>query len=105
MNSVQIILKLNSSSHQRCSKKEAILKPFVIFTGKRLCRGLFLDSVRRLNSLKKGLNSYIRANPQLLEKFGVKSDKKHNIFLHNSLKILGYFDSKHLQWSKTDLSK
>ena len=52
------------------------------------------------------LNSYIRVKPQLLEKFRVKLYKKtENIFLHNSNKISGNFDVKHLQWSTTDLSK
>ena len=31
------------SSHWRCSIKKAILKHFVIFTGKHLCWGLFFD--------------------------------------------------------------
>ena len=31
------------SSHRRCSIKKAILKHFVIFTGKHLCRGLFFN--------------------------------------------------------------
>ena len=39
------ILKTRSS-HQRCSIKKAILKNFVIFTGKRLCWSLFLTSYR-----------------------------------------------------------
>ena len=33
------------SSHWRCSLKKAILKDFVIFTGKHLCRGLFFNKV------------------------------------------------------------
>ena len=56
--------------------------------------------------LKKSLNSYIRAKPQLLEKVSWKIGlKKVNIFLHNSIKISGNFNIKHLWWSKTDLSK
>ena len=35
-----------------------------------------------------------------MKTFREKSDKKQNIFLHNSIKISG-----NLQWSKTDLSK
>ena len=31
------------SSHRRCFIKKAILKHFVLFTGKRLCRGLFFN--------------------------------------------------------------
>ena len=31
------------SSHRRCSIKKTILKHFVIFTGKHLCRGLFFN--------------------------------------------------------------
>ena len=31
------------SSQRRCSRKKAILKHFVIFTGKHLCRGLFFN--------------------------------------------------------------
>ena len=46
---------------------------------------------------KKTLNSYIRAKPQLLEKSFVKNRiKTENIFLHNSVKILGNFNIKHL---------
>ena len=33
------------SSHRRCSIKKAILKHFVIFTGKHLCRGLLFNKV------------------------------------------------------------
>ena len=33
------------SSHRRCSIKKAILKHFVIFTGKHLCWGLFFNKV------------------------------------------------------------
>ena len=40
-----------------------------------------------------------------MKTFREKSDKKQNIFLHNSIKISGNFDIKHLRWSKTDLSK
>ena len=55
---------------------------------------------------KKRLNSYIIAKPQLLEKVSWKiRQKAENIFLHNSIKISGNFDIKHLWWSKTDLSK
>ena len=32
----------NRSSHQRCSIKNAVLKNFVLFTGKQLCWSLFL---------------------------------------------------------------
>ena len=46
------------SSHQRCSIKKAILKRFVIFTGKHLCRGLFFLKVaghQSCNFIKKRL--------------------------------------------------
>ena len=51
--SAQIFLKLGNynystnfrSSHRRCSIKKAILKHFVIFTEKHLCRGLFFNKV------------------------------------------------------------
>ena len=33
------------SSHQKCSIKKAILKHFVIFTGKHLCMGLLFNKV------------------------------------------------------------
>ena len=44
-------------------------------------------------------------NHSYLKKFREKSDKKQNIFLHNSIKILGNLNIKCLQWSKSDLSK
>ena len=47
------------SSHRSCSIKKAILKYFVIFTGKHLCRGLFLkrlQAIRRVTLLKRGSN-------------------------------------------------
>ena len=54
------------SSHQRCSIKKAILKHFVIFTGKRLCRGLFFNKVaghQACNFIKKRLqHRYFLAN-------------------------------------------
>ena len=46
------------SSHWRCSIKKAILKHFVIFTGKHLCRGLFFNKVaghQLCNFIKKRL--------------------------------------------------
>ena len=46
------------SSHWRCSIKKAILKNFVIFTGKYLCRGLFFNKVanhQACNFIKKRL--------------------------------------------------
>ena len=86
------------SSHQRCSIKKAILKNFVILTGKHLCRGLFFNNAA-------GHQSCTFIKKRLQQKFRVKSDKKQNIFLHNSFKISENFDIKHLRWSKTDLSK
>ena len=46
------------SSHWKCSIKKAILKHFVIFTGKHLCWGLFLNKVaghKACNFIKKRL--------------------------------------------------
>ena len=46
------------SSHRRCSIKKAILKHFVIFTGKHLCRSLFVKKVagrHACNFIKKTL--------------------------------------------------
>ena len=46
------------SSHWRCSIKKAILKHFVIFTGKYLCWGLFFNKVaghEACNFIKKRL--------------------------------------------------
>ena len=46
------------SSHRRCSIKKAILKHFLIFTGKHLCRGLFFNKVaghQVCNFIKKRL--------------------------------------------------
>ena len=46
------------SSHWKCSTKKAILKHFVIFTGKHLCWGLFLNKVaghKACNFIKKRL--------------------------------------------------
>ena len=54
------------------------------------------------------MNCYIRGKPQLLEKVSCKIRlKAENIFLHTSIsnKISENFDIKHLQRSKTDLSK
>ena len=55
-----------SSSHRRCSIKQAILKHFVIFTGKHLCRGLFFNKVaghEACNFIKKRLqHRYFLAN-------------------------------------------
>ena len=50
------------SSHQRCSIKKAILKYFVIFTGKHLCRGLLLiklKAIRCVALLKRDSNTDI----------------------------------------------
>ena len=62
---------------------------------------------RRLNSLKKRLNSYIRVKPQVLEKVWWKiGQNTENIFLQKFFcKISGNFNFKHLRWSKKDLSK
>ena len=46
------------SSHWRCSIKKAVLKHFVIFTGKHLCWGLFFNKVaghQSCNFIKKRL--------------------------------------------------
>ena len=46
------------SNHQRCSIKKAILKHFVILTGKHLCWGLFFNKVashQACNLIKKRL--------------------------------------------------
>ena len=44
--------------------------------------------------------------PQLLEKVSCKIGlKAENILLYTSIKISENFDTKHLQWNKTDLSK
>ena len=65
--SAQIFLKLeilrnystiSRSSHPRCSIKKAILKHFVIFTRKQLCRRLFFNKVaghQTCNFIKKRL--------------------------------------------------
>ena len=54
------------SSHRRCSIKKAILKHFVIFTGKHLCRGLFFNKVaghQACNFIKRKLwHRYFLAN-------------------------------------------
>ena len=53
------------SSHQRCSIKKAILKDFVIFAGKHLCRGLFLikmPAIRRVTLLKRDSDTYFLVN-------------------------------------------
>ena len=34
------------SSHQRCSRKKAVLKIFALFTGKHLCWSLFLTKLQ-----------------------------------------------------------
>ena len=54
------------SSHRSCSIKKAILKYFVIFTGKHLCRDLFLNKVaghQACDFIKKRLQQrYFLAN-------------------------------------------
>ena len=50
------------SSHWRYSRKKAILKHFVIFTGKHLCWGLFLiklQAIRSVTLLKRDSNTDI----------------------------------------------
>ena len=50
------------SSHWKCSIRKAILKNFVIFTGKHLCWGLFLlklQAFRPLTVLKRDFNTDI----------------------------------------------
>ena len=56
--------------------------------------------------MKKRWNRNIRGISQLLEKVSCKIRlKAEYIFLHTSYKISENFDIKHLQRSKTDLSK
>ena len=55
-------LTIFRSSHRRCSIKKAILKYFVIFTGKHPCRGLLLiklKAIRCVALLKRDSNTYI----------------------------------------------
>ena len=40
-NPEQLLYQTDKSSHQRCSKEEAALKNFTIFTGHHLCWSLF----------------------------------------------------------------
>ena len=47
------------SSHRRCSIKKAILKHFVIFTGKHLCWGLFFNKVAGYQA-----SNFIKKRPQ-----------------------------------------
>ena len=50
------------SSHRRCYIKKAVLKNFAIFTGKRLCWGLFLiklQAVRPAALLKRHSNTCV----------------------------------------------
>ena len=42
-------------SHRSCSIKKSVLKNFTKFTGKHLCRSLFLNKVRPATLLKKRL--------------------------------------------------
>ena len=49
------ILKTRSS-HQKCSIKEAILKNFAIFTGKRPCWSLFLTKLQTCYFMKRRLH-------------------------------------------------
>ena len=43
--------KKSRSSHQRCSIKKAVLNNFAVFTGKHLCRSLFLIKLQALKRL------------------------------------------------------
>ena len=47
--------KKSRGSYQRCSIKKAVLKNFAIFTGKHLCRSLFLKKLQARNFIKKRL--------------------------------------------------
>ena len=70
----------------------------MIFTVEHLYRGLFFNKAA-------GHQSCTFIKKRLQQKFRVKLDKRQNIFPHNSFKISGNFDIKHLRWGKTDLSQ
>ena len=59
-------LTIFRSSHRRCSIKKGILKHFVIFAGKHICRGLLFNKIaghQACNSIKKRLrHRYYLAN-------------------------------------------
>ena len=42
------VYQFNRSSHRRCTVKKGVVRNFVKFTGKHLCRGLFLNKVAGL---------------------------------------------------------
>ena len=66
---------------------------------KRAIDDLLCDRLLKLVKIKvyvRRLNSCISAKPQLLQKSFVKNCKTENIFLHNSIKISGNFNIKHL---------
>ena len=77
------------TSHQRCSIKKAILKHFVIFTGKHLSRGLFFNKVsdhQACNFIKKKLqHRYFLAN---IEKFIRRPTLKNSTIQLHCWKLL-----------------
>ena len=95
------------SSHWRCSIKKAILKHFVIFTGKHLCRGLFLNKVaghQACNFIKKRLQrSYFLANIwKFIRRLILKniSEQLHcwKVFCENIFQIRSELSKRNYWW-------
>ena len=39
------MIMINRSGHQRCSVRKGVLRNFAKFTGKRMCKSIFLNKV------------------------------------------------------------
>ena len=95
------------TSHQRCSIKKAILKHFVIFTGKHLSRGLFFNKVadhQACNFIKKKLqHRHFLAN---IEKFIRRPTLKNStiqlhcwkLFCENLFQIRSELSKRNYWW-------
>ena len=95
------------SSHRRCFIKKAVLKHFVIFTGKHLCRGLFFNKVaghQACNFIKKRLqHRYYLANiRKFIRRTILKniSERLHcwKVFCENIFQIRSELSKRNYWW-------
>ena len=80
------------SSHRRCSVKEAVLKNFPIFTGKHLCRDLFLINkvagLKACNVIKNETPTQVFSCEycDIFKSIYFEEHQRRNAFKHYSLK-------------------
>ena len=91
------------SSHWKFFIKAVLLKNFTIFTGKYLCRSLFLNKVEGLSPatlLKKKLrHRWFPVNFVRTALFMDRSSRSQRFFKTGAPKIFAIFTGKHLGWS------